>query len=175
MMLLNTGRSKKHPKFDRYTFEEKAEYWALVWGTVAMGVTGIMQWFPVLTTQYLPGWAIPMGRALHRWEAILAVLAIVTWHFYHAVLKKVNTSIFTGHMSIADMEEEHPLELAYLEMAAEYVDNKVWPVLLHIPLDDEPEEGAQGEVQKEAVTPAESTPETAPDSSTTVVEEGSAQ
>ncbi len=136
MLRFNLGISQKFPRFDRYTFEEKAEYWALIWGGTVMGITGLMQWFPVFMTDVLPGWAIPVARAFHRWEAILAVLAILTWHFYHVVLKKLNLSMFTGNMTIAEMEEEHPLELAYLEKAAASVGSKVWPVIIEIPLEE---------------------------------------
>ena len=139
MLKLNTGLSHKHPRFDRFNFEEKAEYWALIWGTVVMGITGLMQWFPVATTYYLPGGAIPIARSFHKWEAILAILAILTWHMYHSVIKKLNTSIFTGVMTMDEMEEEHPQELAYLKAASAVVDNRSWPVMIEVPLEDEKE------------------------------------
>ena len=137
MLKFNLGLALHHPRFDRYNFEEKAEYWALVWGTIIMGATGIIQLFPIFFTGAFPGWIIPVGRALHRWEAILAVLAILTWHFYHTLVKTLNLSIFTGIMTVEQMEEEHPLELAYLEQAAVAVHNKFWPALIEIPLDCE--------------------------------------
>ncbi len=136
MLKFNLGLSKQHPHFDRYNFEEKAEYWALVWGTLIMGATGLMQWFPLQVTQVLPGWVIPVGRALHKWEAILAVLAILTWHFYHTMIKTRNFSIFTGKMTIKQMEEEHPVELAYLEKAAAAVTSRTWPVVIQFPLEE---------------------------------------
>jgi cytochrome b subunit of formate dehydrogenase len=145
MIKFNLGLAKRHPLFDRYNFEEKAEYWALVWGTIVMGITGLVQWFPAKLTEIVPaGWIIPVSRALHRWEAILAVLAILTWHFYHSILKTLNLSIFNGNMSMEQMEEEHPLELAYLQTAAAAISNKMWPVQIEIPiphlLEEEPEE-----------------------------------
>jgi formate dehydrogenase subunit gamma len=137
MIKFNLGLALRRPRFDRYNFEEKAEYWALVWGTIIMGVTGIIQLFPAQLTMILPaGWVIPVGRILHRWEAILAVLAILTWHFYHSVIKKLNLSIFNGNMSIEEMKEEHPLELAYLEQASAAIQNRFWPVEIEIPLED---------------------------------------
>jgi len=143
MIKFNLGLSVHHPRFDRYNFEEKAEYWALVWGTIAMGATGIMQWFPAQLTAILPaGWIIPVGRALHRWEAILAVLAILTWHFYHTIIKTLNLSIFSGNMTVEQMEEEHPLELAYLRQAAAAIHNKLWPVEIEIQIGHSPEEKA---------------------------------
>jgi len=118
MLRLNLGLSKQPPYLGRYTFEEKAEYWALVWGGAVMILTGFIQWFPTLVSRWLPGAAIPVARAMHSWEAVLAALAILTWHLYHAVLKHFNKSIFTGTMTEEEMLEEHPAELAYLERAA---------------------------------------------------------
>ena len=133
---LNLGLSQQRPRFDRYTFEEKVDYWALVLGTVIMGVTGLMQWFPMLVTEFLPGWAIPAARALHKWQAILTALAILTWHFYHVVLKTFNTSIFTGIMTIKEMKEEHPAELLYLERAAAVAGSKKWPVFIDLQFEE---------------------------------------
>jgi formate dehydrogenase subunit gamma len=140
MLKLNLGLSHKHPQFDRFSFEEKAEYWALIWGTIVMGATGLMQWFPLQVTSVLPGWMIPVGNALHRWEAILAVLAILTWHMYHTLIKTRNFSIFSGVMTVDQMKEEHPVELAYLEHAVMALDNsRSWPALIEFEI-EEPEE-----------------------------------
>jgi cytochrome b subunit of formate dehydrogenase len=162
MLKLNLGLSHKHPRFDRFNFEEKAEYWALVWGTVVMGITGLMQWFPVATTYYLPGGTIPVARAFHKWEAILAVLAILTWHMYHSVIKKLNTSIFTGVMTMDEMEEEHPQELAYLQAASAVVDSRSWPMLIEVPLEDEKEPEPVTAPAEEAKTPVEETQSSEP-------------
>ena len=124
MLRFNLGRIKQRPHFGRYTFEEKVEYWALVWGTGVMILTGFMQAFPILVTRFLPGDAIPIARAVHGWEAILAAASILLWHMYHTVVKERNTSIFTGLMSEAAMHEEHPAELAYLKAAAAALENE---------------------------------------------------
>ena len=149
MLRLNLGLSHRHPKFDRFNFEEKAEYWALIWGTIIMGATGLMQWFPLQVTSILPGWIIPVAHAFHRWEAILAVLAILTWHMYHTLIKTRNYSIFNGAMNIAQMEEDHPLELAYLEQAAMALKGGTWPALIEIPLEAPEEEIAPVPVPEE--------------------------
>ncbi len=128
MLGLNLGLSNEHPRFGRYTFEEKMEYWALVWGSVVMVATGIIQWFPTLITRWLPGAAIPIARAIHGWEAILAVFAILTWHSYHVVFKHFNKSIFIGIMTEEEMREEHPAELAYLDRAAAVLHRPSAPV-----------------------------------------------
>jgi formate dehydrogenase gamma subunit len=110
MVRFNAGRASSRPRFGRYSFDEKMEYWALIWGTLVMATTGLIQWFPTRITETLPGEAIPIAKAVHGWEAILAVLAILTWHVYHTVVKTLNKSIFTGLMTEEEMQHEHPLE-----------------------------------------------------------------
>ncbi len=105
---------RERPLADRYTYREKIEYWAVVWGTFIMAVTGFMLWNPITTTRYLPGEVIPAAKAAHGWEAVLAVLSILTWHVYNVHVKHFNKSIFTGRMTEAEMAHEHPLELARL-------------------------------------------------------------
>jgi cytochrome b subunit of formate dehydrogenase/mono/diheme cytochrome c family protein len=111
----NLGLSKVRPPQGHFTWEEKIEYWAIVWGTLVMTVTGFMLWNPIATARFLPGQFIPAAKAAHGGEALLAVLAILVWHFYHVHLKSFNTSIFTGYLDRHHMEEEHSLELAEIE------------------------------------------------------------
>jgi cytochrome b subunit of formate dehydrogenase len=114
-LLYNLGLRKQKPAAGRYTFEEKIEYWAFVWGTVIMVITGFMLWNPVATTQLLPGQFIPAAKAAHGKEALLAVLAIIIWHLYSVHLRHFNQSMWTGKLSEHEMLEEHPLELADLQ------------------------------------------------------------
>ncbi len=107
----NLGLTKEHPKLDRYGFAEKAEYWAMVWGTLIMGLTGFIMWNPINAARFLPGEAIPASKAAHGAEAILAVLAIFVWHFYNVHIKTLNKAVFTGKLSEHQMKEEHALEL----------------------------------------------------------------
>lgn len=109
------GRDQEPPVQGRFTWEEKIEYWAIVWGTLVMTVTGFMLWNPIATARFLPGQFIPAAKAAHGGEALLAVLAILVWHFYHVHLRHFNTSIFTGYMSRREMEKEHALELTAIE------------------------------------------------------------
>jgi cytochrome b subunit of formate dehydrogenase len=99
------------PRMGKFNYMEKAEYWALVWGTVVMMVTGYMLWNPIATTSLLPGSVIPVARMAHGLEAVLAVLSILTWHMYHVHLKRFNKSMFSGYISREEMEEEHQIEL----------------------------------------------------------------
>jgi len=111
-LLYNIGRAKTPPQMGRYTFEEKMEYWAFVWGAIIMGLTGFMMWNPIATTRILPGEVIPAAKAAHGGEALLAVLAIIVWHMYGVHIKRFNRSMFTGKMTEEEMLHEHPLELA---------------------------------------------------------------
>ena len=111
----NLGLAKKRPALPRYSFEEKAEYWAMIWGTVVMALTGFMLWNPITVARILPGEVIPAAKAAHGGEALLAVLAIIVWHFYNVHLKAFNPSMFTGRLSRHQMAEEHGEELARLE------------------------------------------------------------
>lgn len=111
-LLYNVGLAKARPQFGRYGFEEKAEYWALVWGIIIMGLTGFMMWNPLSTVDILPGEFIPAAKAAHGAEAVLAVLAIFVWHMYGVHVRRFNKSMWTGQLTEQEMLHEHPLELA---------------------------------------------------------------
>ena len=108
------GKVSEPPYYGRFDFRQKMEYWSLIWGTVLMGVTGMMLMFPALFSTFLPGDFIYAAKAAHGLEALLAVGAIITWHMYHAHLAQgifpIDTAIFTGKISVERMKEEHPLE-----------------------------------------------------------------
>jgi cytochrome b subunit of formate dehydrogenase len=111
-LMYNIGFVKSYPQMGRYTFEEKMEYWAFIWGTVVMTITGFLMWNPIISTQYLPGQFIPAAKAAHGGEAVLAVLAIIIWHMYGVHIKRLNKAMFTGLQTEEEMLHEHPLELA---------------------------------------------------------------
>ena len=116
-----SGLKAEKPKADRYDFKQKIEYWAMIWGMLVMGITGLILLFPITVTNYLPGVLVPAAKIIHGYEAVLAFLAIITWHFYNAHFSEsafpVDTSIFTGKISLHTLQEEHPLEYERL-MAA---------------------------------------------------------
>ena len=111
-VLYNIGFVKTYPQMGRYTFEEKMEYWAFVWGAVVMAATGFIMWNPITATQYLPGEFVPAAKAAHGNEAVLAVLAIIIWHMYGVHIKRFNKAMFNGMQTEEEMLHEHPLELA---------------------------------------------------------------
>ncbi len=122
MVKYNLGIAEERPEFDRFTIEEKLEYWAMLWGTPVMMVTGLILWFPTIVTLVLPGTTVPVARAFHKWEAILATAAILTWHIYNVAIKEKNTSIFTGTMTEDEMIHSHPVEYRRILEAKEMVD-----------------------------------------------------
>ncbi len=111
----NLGLRVKPPMYDRYSFVEKAEYWALIWGTAIMALTGFMLWNPIITSHFFQGDVIPAAKAAHGAEAILAVLAIIVWHLYNVHIKTINKAMFNGKLSAHEMQEEHGAELARIE------------------------------------------------------------
>jgi formate dehydrogenase subunit gamma len=112
--------SDEQPRFGRFDYRQKWEYWGMVLGSVVMIVTGFMLYFPVLTTRFLPGEVIPAALMAHGREGLLAFLVVITWHLFNAHLSPeafpFDPSIFTGRISRERMEEEHPLE--YEQMLA---------------------------------------------------------
>ena len=110
------GRREAPPKFDKFTYMEKIDYWALFIGMNTMGVTGLVMWFPEFFTQFIPGYFINIAQVLHFFEAILAVavkffIHIGLAHFRPAVYP-ADTSIFTGRTTKEKIVAEHPGEWA---------------------------------------------------------------
>lgn len=107
------GLTKERPLFDRYDYSEKAEYWALIWGTVVMAATGFVLWFPTTFTQFLPFWIVKVSEVIHYYEAILATLAIIVWHFFFVILHPeeypMNLSWLSGKVTVDLAEEKYPV------------------------------------------------------------------
>src|ERR1022692_2571328 len=114
-----TGLSAEKPKIGRFGYAEKMEYWAVVWGTIIMGVSGLMIWFKMDVTHWLPRWAVDVALTIHYYEAVLACLAIIVWHFYHVMFDPdvypVNMACWDGKVSEHWQEEEHPLDEVSLQ------------------------------------------------------------
>jgi formate dehydrogenase gamma subunit len=108
------GVSESKARIGRFGYAEKMEYWAVIWGTIIMGVTGLVVWFKMDVTKFLPRWAVDVALTIHYYEAILACLAIIVWHFYHVIFDPdvypLNWACLDGKVSKHWQEEEHPLE-----------------------------------------------------------------
>ena len=114
-IMYNLGKRDKTPQFKRFSYIEKAEYWALVWGTVVMIITGIFLWFDNYFSLFLPKGFLDVSLVIHYWEAWLATLAIGVWHLYSTLFNPhvypMNTSWLTGKMPEDMYKREHPLHL----------------------------------------------------------------
>jgi len=110
------GRSVSRPCYGRFGYVEKIEYWAVVWGVILMGITGLMIWLRVEVGGVLPRWVVEVALTVHFYEAILACLSIVVWHFYHVVLDPgvypLNWAWWDGRVSERWYREEHGLDPA---------------------------------------------------------------
>jgi cytochrome b subunit of formate dehydrogenase len=115
------GYSEQRPMFRRFSYAEKAEYWALVWGMFVMANTGLMAWFKIGIGERIPGYWIDVAITIHWYEAILATLAIIVWHLYGVIFDPdaypMNWAWYDGKMSIEHYEHEHPLDLMAIEKA----------------------------------------------------------
>src|SRR5271165_3759000 len=78
----NLGLTKEQPTFAKFNYAEKMEYWAFLWGTGVMGLTGFLLWFNNFTLQHFPKWVADAATAVHWYEALLATFSILIWHFY---------------------------------------------------------------------------------------------
>ena len=114
VVLYNLGKRKEMPKYERFNFIEKFEYYAVVWGTGVMIVTGLALWFPVEATILMPRWVLDIIRVIHGFEAILAFLAIIIWHMYNVHL---NPEVFPmsriwidGLQSMEEFKHHHGKE-----------------------------------------------------------------
>ncbi|MEW6374461.1 MAG: cytochrome b/b6 domain-containing protein [Thermodesulfobacteriota bacterium] len=109
------NRPAKEIKMGRFNFREKFEYLGLIWGTLVMTVTGFILWFKTEWLMYFPMWTFDVARAIHFYEAILATLTIIVWHFYSVVFNPevypMNWAWITGNLTEHEMKLEHGLEL----------------------------------------------------------------
>ncbi|HVP64553.1 MAG TPA: cytochrome b/b6 domain-containing protein [candidate division Zixibacteria bacterium] len=116
------GFSSKRPQFKRFNYAEKMEYLALVWGTFVMAATGTMIWFKVQFGDLVPRWWIDVATTIHFYEAILATLAILVWHFYMIIFDPdtypMNWAWLDGKMSVEHYREEHGLDSETLSKIA---------------------------------------------------------
>jgi len=103
------GKGPK-PQFDRWTYWEKFDYFAVFWGVFAIGLSGLIMWFPHFFSKFLPGWVINIALIVHSDEALLAAGFIFTVHFFntHFRLEKfpMDTVIFSGRVSKTEMLHE---------------------------------------------------------------------
>ncbi|MBY0497555.1 MAG: cytochrome c3 family protein [Cyanobacteria bacterium] len=115
----NLGLTTDRPRHGRFTYAEKMEYFALAWGAVVMIATGLALWFEVPFLNRFPFWSFELATVVHLYEALLASLAIVAWHFYFTMFNPdvfpLSKVMITGRMTHEEMEHEHADELCEID------------------------------------------------------------
>ena len=105
---------RKSGHFGRFSYVEKMEYLALLWGSLVMIVTGLILWFEESALLLMPKWGWDVAELVHLLEAWLATLAIIAWHLYHVMFKpsahEFTLAMVTGNLSEEAMKHEHPEE-----------------------------------------------------------------
>ncbi len=123
-MLYYMHLSKKHPQYDNYNYIEKMEYWALIWGTIVMGITGLVLWFPTVVGNWAPVWFIKVSEIVHFYEAILATLAILIWHWFFVIFHPkeypLSFTAINGKMTLHHFKDEHRLK--YYHVILEFLE-----------------------------------------------------
>ena len=85
VLAYNLGLTKIETHFAKFNYAEKMEYWAFLWGTAVMTVSGLLLWFNNFTLRYFPKWVSDAATAVHYYEALLATFSILLWHFYMVI------------------------------------------------------------------------------------------
>ncbi|HSG08131.1 MAG TPA: hypothetical protein VLA36_07230 [Longimicrobiales bacterium] len=115
------GRGPR-PRFARYSYMEKFDYFAVFWGVAIIGGSGLMLWFPEFFARFVPGWVFNVATIVHADEALLASGFIFTIHFFHVHFRPekfpLDAVMFTGRATRAYMEEEHPVILDQIDSHA---------------------------------------------------------
>jgi cytochrome b subunit of formate dehydrogenase len=118
-LLWSFGRAGSRPTFGKFSYAEKIEYLAFIWGTLLMAVTGALLWFNDFTLRFLPKWMSDAATAAHYYEAILATLSILVWHFYMVIFDPdvypMDRAWITGKTSADHLRQQRPEYAAELE------------------------------------------------------------
>ncbi len=112
LIRFNLGRSDERPHFGKFSYAEKLEYWAFIWGTIVMAVSGFLLWFNNFTLQNFPKWVSDAATAIHFYEAILATFSILLWHFYLVIFDPdvypMETTWLHGKISADHLKHTRP-------------------------------------------------------------------
>ncbi|MGA8216731.1 MAG: cytochrome b/b6 domain-containing protein, partial [Candidatus Sulfotelmatobacter sp.] len=144
----NLGLTKIEPRFAKFNYAEKVEYWAFIWGTVVMTVSGCLLWFNDFTLRYFPKWVSDAATAVHYYEALLATFSILLWHFYMVIFDPLvypmdtawlNGKVPADHYRYSRPEYYRALERAHLvELPTKSADYAEEPGAADAPSTDPP-------------------------------------
>ncbi len=134
----NLGLTKQEPKFAKFNYAEKMEYWAFMWGTFVMALSGFLLWFNNFTLRHFPKWVTDAATAVHWYEALLATFSILIWHFYLVIFDPMvypmDTAWLNGKIPADHYRHSRPEYYRALERAH----------LVKLPTDPEDYEDEQG-------------------------------
>jgi len=121
VLRFNLGMSKTLPRFAKFNYAEKMEYWAFLWGTGVMALSGFLLWFNNFALRYFPKWITDAATAVHWYEALLATFSILLWHFYFVIFDPMvypmDLAWFNGKVPAEHYEHARPEYLAALRRA----------------------------------------------------------
>jgi cytochrome b subunit of formate dehydrogenase len=113
----------KPPRFDRWGYWEKFDFWAVFWGIPLLGVTGLIMAYPLVSTRFIPGWGLNVVFWIHRLEAILAICHVFIIHFFIGHLRRhsfpMDQAMFEGSVDLDAARHEKPAWVERLEQTGE--------------------------------------------------------
>jgi formate dehydrogenase gamma subunit len=115
----NLGTAEEYPRFGKYGYKEKFQYWGAAAGIVLISLTGLMLWGEEFSMRLFPKFVLDLAIIIHGYQGLLAFLILFLWHLYnvhlHPSVFPMNPSWITGKVSVEWLREEHPLEYEKLK------------------------------------------------------------
>jgi formate dehydrogenase gamma subunit len=115
----NIGTAAEYPRFGKYGYKEKFQYWGASIGTILISVTGFMLWAEDFSMRFFPKVVLDLAMVIHGYQGLLAFVILFFWHLYnvhlHPSVFPMNPSWLTGKVSAEWLRQEHPLEYEKLK------------------------------------------------------------
>lgn len=129
-------RRGPNPRFGRWTYFEKFDYWGEIWGVILIGGSGLLLWMPELFTRWLPGWILNCAMVVHSIEALLAASVIFLVHFFNTHLRPekfpIDMTMWSGQISEDELKHERPAEYERLVQSNQLDAHVVEPMPLRL-------------------------------------------
>jgi len=117
--IFNLGLRREEPRFAKFNYAEKLEYWAVLWGTAIMTVSGFLPWFNNFARRHFPKWVSDAATAVHWYEALLAMFSILLWHVYMVIFDPLvypmDLAWLTGKIPADHYRHSRPEYFRFLE------------------------------------------------------------
>ncbi len=115
----NLGTEKEYPRFGKYGYKEKFQYWGATLGVALISVTGLVLWAENFSMKILPKFVLDLTLVIHGYQGLLAFVILLFWHLYivhlHPSVFPMNAAWLTGKVDAAWLREEHPGEYEKLK------------------------------------------------------------